>query len=937
MHQRPLSAKLASVRDILSFSAGIRDLVEILNRQIEAPEKMQVRLRSHPAGYAREITKRRLSIAEGYLRLTTSSGVENYQARLDALETLIHEAMHSKTLSMPINTARVQIALMKECVKARGNPRRQLELMSDFARASYGQPGIIRRLLGELDLIEVPEDGRPLRDMNLGWDDHVHDFSTEGRKTPPQLLLDAFIQGISRVIVAYYDFSDPRIFEEAIEAGRILGIKVEVGVEFSVGVRFNRQHFMYIPEGSDSAAALNAFLQKNKEVLQPFFEGLATNAERRKQTIGELIERFNQTQLRQFNDRFRNQPFLQLGPLRWEDMEEITHGGQASRLHLGQLLAERIKPVLHKRVLYLKNQFTHASEKLRTGETSSWEVDNVRAQYLEARAEYENCGAQSLRDRFAGPREGADYDSAFLSPEDVLPALAACGGRIILIHPLSQGVDAAIGALLKAHRWITGIETFNLADSLTRDPADLRRLNHLVALFNRGATDEVTNLAADWGATVPERADVEAACAWYSTHNLQPHCGTDYVGRDSRVPGMGFVYSTALSRRAYQSLVKRHHTSILVQIGHLLMQGGRDDRPVEESARVLVLAPPASLRRNLVGDELEVEKIGALRFWRFLNPTLKSLIKIGIGFVPGNFVVGPWYTLLWFAITATRNVIVDLVAASGFHVRSWRLATVDRENLSNSLFWTGFSVPILGATKYGFDLVWPLVSTNVGFWKALMKFWTLAVINGAYIWTHNWLRGFDKEVARGNFFRSVFSWPLATAGSYALDLLNIPAIVQTKFWSDVVAGAVEGASKVMRRMKLSQRSLQELLELMKSPDRQTRLVAMVDILYIWARRYQGRSALKRIFEGKGEPFKGPDGELVVPDNHSAVDAYNRLIDAWAAAGSMEAMTSLLLNHYSGRDAVLLTDLVADSHLEFLRWLKRRRPKAAAGTTSNSAN
>ena len=206
--------------DYLSFSQEVRALVDVLNTEIAAPDKVVFRPISHPAGFVRLLTKRRLTIAEAYIKLITHTQSASYAERIEALQVLVHHIWHSKNLSMPINTARVQIALMKNAVKMRGNRRAQLELMSDFARASYGQASVIRRLLRELDLIEVPETGADLSQMDLGWDNHVHDSMTEGRKSPTQLVLDAFIKGMSRITVAYYDVAERQLYEEVFIAGR---------------------------------------------------------------------------------------------------------------------------------------------------------------------------------------------------------------------------------------------------------------------------------------------------------------------------------------------------------------------------------------------------------------------------------------------------------------------------------------------------------------------------------------------------------------------------------------------------------------------------------------------------------------------------------------------------------------------------------------------
>ena len=127
---------LNGVIEMMSFSQEVRQLVDILNSEIASPESVVFRPISHPAGFVRLITKRRLTIAEAYIKLVSHSKGVRYVERIEALQVLMHHVWHSKNLSMPINTARVQIALMKNAVKMRGNRRAQLELMSDFARAS---------------------------------------------------------------------------------------------------------------------------------------------------------------------------------------------------------------------------------------------------------------------------------------------------------------------------------------------------------------------------------------------------------------------------------------------------------------------------------------------------------------------------------------------------------------------------------------------------------------------------------------------------------------------------------------------------------------------------------------------------------------------------------------------------------------------------------
>ncbi len=121
-----------------------------------------------------------------------------------------------------------------------------------------------------------------------------------------------------------------------------------------------------------------------------------------------------------------------------------------------------------------------------------------------------------------------------------------------------------------------------------------------------------------------------------------------------------------------------------------------------------------------------------------------------IGFIPAYFTVGIEYALLWFTITGTRNVFVDMISANGFKPSEWSAKDINITNLANSLFWTGFSVPILGFVKSQFDILWQW--DHEGSSYEFAKFFFINVSNGMYLASHNYLRGFDKGTIRGNFF-----------------------------------------------------------------------------------------------------------------------------------------------------------------------------------------
>ncbi|MEZ5012287.1 MAG: hypothetical protein R2744_12235 [Bacteroidales bacterium] len=84
--------------------------------------------------------------------------------------------------------------------------------------------------------------------------------------------------------------------------------------------------------------------------------------------------------------------------------------------------------------------------------------------------------------------------------------------------------------------------------------------------------------------------------------------------------------------------------------------------------------------------EKREEPIGPLRFIEYVNPALKSLVLIIVGFLPAYFTVGVEYALLWFAITGTRNIFVDMISANGFKPSEWSFKDINLSNLANSLF-----------------------------------------------------------------------------------------------------------------------------------------------------------------------------------------------------------------------------------------------------------
>ena len=118
-HINILRRTLYRITDSLSFNDNIRDLADILNRKVEKSENIAASLLSHPGGFTRAFHKRRMSMAESYIRIAQALDRNNHQERLYALKTLMDLSFHAKTVSMPLNTARIQRHAHGFCVKGK--------------------------------------------------------------------------------------------------------------------------------------------------------------------------------------------------------------------------------------------------------------------------------------------------------------------------------------------------------------------------------------------------------------------------------------------------------------------------------------------------------------------------------------------------------------------------------------------------------------------------------------------------------------------------------------------------------------------------------------------------------------------------------------------------------------------------------------------------
>ena len=645
--------------------------------------------------------------------------------------------------------------------------------------------------------------------------------------------------------------------------------------------------------------------------LAHFLTGLNENGERRKQTVSRMLETFNHEHLPKINEGYAPDNPQYCPSIHWDDLKAIVLDGQASRIHLGELLFSKLKPVFFKRVLFEKAQYELAEYKHQRKELSTLEFNIVKSRYEKIRGDYTTLSPEGLRQRYIDGSTREDYDSFFKDEGEILPLLMTAGGSIVYIHPLEGGLQKAITTILQHHSCITHVESFNMQDSFKRNPNDLRLFNAFISLLNGGSLKDLKNLLQDIDIHALDDPSLEAVLSDYQKRPLIPICGSDSTGRDPTIPGMGFISPERIPLKMKRYYEKTHY-ALPLPVSQLIRKYQTGDSPVPSDGNPTILSMGKTIEQfyNPMGDEEGLEKIGWVRTWRYLNPFLKMILRIAVSFPIAYATLGLAYALLWFGITFFRNILVDLISAKGSDPRDWSSKDINFENATQSLFWTGFSVPLLTLVKLKTEAFFVMVQLAHSVLQQIIRFFAICLTNGTYIAFHNRLRGFNEKVIKANFFRSVFAWPPATLFSFLGDFLLVPSIVQAKFWSDFMAALIEGMGKSTRQLFLSKRDVLEILPQLLSDNKKERTIAMLDLLHIWAYRRKGKASLKQILEDQGKEQRFNYAE--------------KLKELFLVEGAFLYLTDFSIREFEGKNAFTINAMVATHYPRFCHWIKEFR-------------
>jgi hypothetical protein len=768
----------------------------------------------HPRGIKEMAESRGLRIAYAVIHLLESLECGEVENRICALRALRDEVLCSDNQELQMNTGRVLIEIMKDLVRARGNYARQLRLAHDFRRVASGKPRIVRAFLRKYHLLEMPEEWN-----QLAFDDHVHDANTKGRKSATHLIMDAWIKGIRRLRVIYYNFIRPETAEELIRAADIMGVLVRIGIEFSASFHGRYAQLIWVPRGFADADDFIRFLSTD-HVDALMNDGGEVSDYQRSQVLA-VLERFNRSRRNEINEAFG----VCLPPVDSGEFLSFVGIGQASLLHLAKFIHSRLLPLLESRVEDLRRRYSNADRKEK--ERIAQAVDQMNR--LDLQAVYERF-LKPEQDAFAADPAafGEPPPLMQLTPPELLDRLSRLhSGFRLTLNLTDMQMEDVLELLYDCKGMITRLEIFNLKDFADGKTDSIPAIHELQQAINNGNVIKLKRLllevigrmeaAAD--AVSRERAqkfrgilaDLETFKNMYKIKHIKPRMGSDSTGYSPRHYGMGLAVMDSLPARTQRAvssgeeptrLIIPFHIDTALQFSyatdiekksvwsrlakalrstpglrHLCRPSSKEwialihsthIQPAgnivtlggakKEASNQLSLTPPAPERRTRPGG------------WGYLQTSLKNLLKVAAGFVPAFLtflLTHEWWVLvyfgavIWFAITGLRNIFQSVVAGGGMRRSSllrWN-DFISWERLADSLLFTGFSVPLLDFLVKTL-LLDQAFAINTSTHPALL-YAIMAMVNGVYLCSHNLFRGLPREAAVANLFRSVLSIPVA--------------------------------------------------------------------------------------------------------------------------------------------------------------------------------
>jgi hypothetical protein len=801
----------------------------------------------HPHGIKNLVMSRITRIVYAVINLLTTLENGHASDRIMALRALYDEVLSSAQTTLRRNTARVLLQIMKDLVRVSGDEHKQLMLAHDFRKVAMGTPRIVRKLLARYHLPEMPEEWN-----QFSFDGHVYDAHSRGRKTPTHLIMDAWIKGLRFLTVVYDNYIDRNAASELLEAASIMGIHIRLGLEVHCPFRGRFINMVWIPRGFSTAEDFMEFLQTEKmRHLSVLGQEIIAW---RKDRLLDALEHWNSCTRRMLEDRLQL-PVPELDP---EDFLRSVGLSQPSFHHLAESLHQHLLPILQSKAAHIRSSLQDGRD------PAAAEALKNELRYLDSLT-----SAEILRTWLDGtdlpditesiPPELPEMLT--LPPGQMVEELTDLhtGSRICL-DLAGLTVQDVIELIYDCGCGITHLEIFNLSNWYAGQLKDLDEINELQRVLNEGRGPRMKEMVHQIIDLLTAQGNLERVKKFQEILNSIPTIWEYYrknplktrIGSQSQLEldysvGMGFVYTDTLPTRAQKTLKRNSE-----YMGSVPVYTAIEERVVFEEEHENPSTLIKALRKIpglghagkkcritwMPSDTSEVSQAGNIATlggitrasgndifqpaqqpdrrpgFFYLSTSVSNWIKVLVGFIPSvaSFLYTQdwwflaWFgTFIWFAITGVRNVIQMVVAGNGT-TRTTLLRWKDHVNINricDSLMYTGISVALLEVVVR----VW-LLEDLLGFTVVddpIIVFTVLNFVNAIYICSHNIFRGFPREAAVGNLFRSALAIPVSSwynsifililgwAGVADPLVYTVPsAAIISKLASDTVAAIIEG-------------------------------------------------------------------------------------------------------------------------------------------------
>lgn len=838
----------------IMFDRRDHGLLTIVNDVLSRDKHLEYNKRKfyphfHPHGIKKLAESRGLRIAYAVIHLIESLEAGKQDERIGALRALRDEVLNASEGTLPKNTARALLQIMKELIRSQGNYDRQLQLAHDFRVTATGRPRIVRRQLRRYHLLEMPEEWN-----QLAFDDHVHDVNTKGRKSATHLIMDAWIKGIRRLRVVYYNYIQAPFAAELLEAAEIMGITLRIGIEYAARFRGRYVQLIWVPRGFIDTQAFLCFLTE-APVLALMEEGRRVTEYRQKQVL-EVLDVFNRRHLPSINEMYG----LAMSAIDPAAFLIFVKPGQTSLLHLAKYIHTLLLPEFQKKLVEQRCRHAQAGPQEQIAiesqveEMNRLDFDTILERYLSPSRNPELVDPMNVQD-------GPDVPALLqLTPREMLLRLVQLhAGYRFTLNLTDLRPEDVLELLYDCDGLITRLETFNLKDYTSGKTEQIPEICRLQVAINEGNVVTLKRLILGIMDTVaasnsPDKADrlekldgilhdINTLRLMYKGTPLKSRIGSDSTGMSSRMHGMGLAVMDSLPGLAIRQISNPDAERMIIPFRMTAYRritlvprksfhpfSGRfcsrmASIPVinwlthehQEDWLVLEHAPRMESPGNIVtlggihediGNELyltppEAAPAMTRLSWSYLNTLAKIIVKMTIGFIPAFLAFAlryDWWVLkfggafIWFGITGVRNILQSVLGGGGLRsspLLGWK-DYVSWERIGDSLLYTGFSVPLLDwvvktqILEKGLDIT---TATNPSALYAIM-----ALANGIYLASHNAFRGFPRTVIAGNFFRSVLSIPIAIAfNSIVAGLLSVFGVaaidIVLEKWAAVISKA----------------------------------------------------------------------------------------------------------------------------------------------------